>query len=297
MECIDLRRMIVINVDDFIEREDTMKKEQGKMVCRTKVLEYCADERNTKYAILSHWWQEGKEVGYEEMVGLAEMDQTKREEIRELTGYQKILQSCKQAKKDGYKWLWVDTCCIDKRSSAELSEAINSMYRWYENSMVCYVYLHDVNGSSFPTEPDTTRYPTSDGWLEWFSRGWTLQEMIAPSNVWFFNKDWKPIDNKKVLAHTLACITQVPECILTDGLSSNRPCVAQIILWAADRTTSRDEDRAYSLLGLLNVNMPMLYGEGKKVFCHLQEEIMRTSNDKSIFVWGCGRQDQGSPAK
>ena len=297
MECIDLRRMTVINVDDFIEREDTMKKEQGKMVRRTKVLEYCADERNTKYAILSHWWQEGKEVGYEEMVGLAEMDQMKREEIHELTGYQKILQSCKQAKKDGYKWLWVDTCCIDKRSSAELSEAINSMYRWYENSMVCYVYLHDVNGSSFPTEPDTTRYPTSDGWLEWFSRGWTLQEMIAPSNVWFFNKDWKPIDNKKVLEHTLACITQVPECILTDGLSSNCPCVAQIISWATDRTTSRDEDRAYSLLGLLNMNMPMLYGEGKKVFCHLQEEIMHTSNDKSIFVWGCSRQDQGSPAK
>ena len=287
----------MINVDDFIEREDTMKKEQGKMVRQTKVLEYCADERNTKYEILSHRWQEGKEVGYEEMVGLAEMDQMKREEIRKLTGYQKILQSCKQAKKDGYKWLWVDTCCIDKRSSAELSEAINSMYRWYENSMVCYVYLHDINGSSFPTEPDTTRYPTSDGWPEWFSCGWTLQEMIAPSNVWFFNKDWKPIDNKKVLAHTLACITQVPECILMDGLSSNCPCVAQIISWAADRMTSQDEDRAYSLLGLLNMNMPMLYGEGKKVFCHLQEEIMHMSNDKSIFVWGCGRQDQGSPAK
>ena len=267
----------------------------GEVDRGTKVLEFYADERKTEYAILSHRWQEGREVGYEEMVRLAETDQKEREEIRERAGYQKILQSCKQAKKDGYRWLWIDTCCIDKRSSAELSEAINSMYRWYENSTVCYAYLHDVDGSSFPTEPDTTRYPTSNGWPEWFSRGWTLQEMIAPSDVWFFNKDWKPINNKKVLGHTLARITRVPERILTDGLSSNRPCVAQIMSWAADRTTSRDEDRAYSLLGLLDVNMPMLYGEGKKAFRRLQLEIIRMSNDQSIFAWGCGRRDQRSP--
>ena len=110
--------------------------------------------------------------------------------------------------------------------------------------------------------------------------------MIAPQNLQFFNKDWQPIGNKKRLAHTLTWITGVPEHILADGLGGNHPCVAQIISWAANRTTTRVEDRAYSLMGLLDVNMPMLYGEGKKAFQRLQLEIIRSSNDQSIFAWG-----------
>jgi len=118
------------------------------------------------------------------MVGLASMDAKKRDEIRNRGGYQKILKSCKQAKKDGYEWLWADTCCIDKRSSAELSEAINSMYRWYENSARCYAYLHDVpQDVPFPAKPDHVKYSKFNGWPEWFSRGWTLQELIAPHDV------------------------------------------------------------------------------------------------------------------
>ena len=162
------------------------------------------------------------------------------------------------------------------------------MYRWYENLGACYAYLHDVP-SSFPRLNDKIWYRNSKGWPEWFSRGWTLQEMIAPRNVQFFNRCWESIGDKKMLAHTLSRITGVPPCILADGLSSNRPCVAQIISWAADRTTTRVEDRAYSLLGLLNVNMPMLYGEGRKAFHRLQLEIIRASNDQSIFAWGYDR--------
>jgi len=279
--------MRVINVNQFIERELAMKN--GDEVDRpTEVLEFRADERNTVYAILSHRWQQ--EVSYEEMIGLAKMERMKRDEIRNRNGYRKILKSCQQAKDDRHKWLWADTCCIDTRSSAELSEVINSMYRWYENSTVCYAYLHDVSHSSFPTENNIGEY-SHNGWPEWFSRGWTLQEMIAASDVQFFNKNWKFIGDKKTLAHRLARITRVPERILTDGLSSIRPCVARIMSWAADRTTTRDEDRAYSLLGLLDVNMPMLYGEGKKAFHRLQLEIIRMSNDQSIFAWGCSRRD------
>jgi len=177
----------------------------------------------------------------------------------------------------------MDTCCIDKRSSAELSEAINSMYRWYENAQVCYAYLHDVLDSSFPVVRNNERY--ANGWPEWFSRGWTLQEMIAPSNVQFFNKEWRAIGDKRTLAHTLKEITGVPKHILMDGLYGDRPCVAQIMLWASDRTTTRVEDRAYSLMGLLGVNMLMLYGEGKKAFHRLQLEIIHMSNDQSIFAW------------
>ncbi|KIM59684.1 hypothetical protein SCLCIDRAFT_61840, partial [Scleroderma citrinum Foug A] len=244
--------------------------------CPAKVLEL-RDDEVTEYAILSHRWGE-QEVGYNEIVELAEMDKEKRDEIRQRDGYQKILDSCKQSKRDGYEWLWVDTCCIDKRSSAELSEAINSMYRWYENAQVCYAYLHDVSGSSLSTRVFDKR-------SEWFSRGWTLQELIAPSNVEFFNKEWKYIGSKRTHACTLEETTGVPERILTDGLYGDRPCVAQIMSWAANRTTTRVEDRAYSLMGLLGVNMPMLYGEGKKAFHRLQLEIIRTSNDQSIFAW------------
>ena len=276
--------MRLINIDAFLQREWLFHS--GRMVeRRTKVLEFHDDEA-TKYAILSHRWMDSTEVDYEEMVDLAKMDRQEQDEVRGRLSYKKIVDTCKQAKEDGYEWVWIDTCCIDKRSSAELSEAINSMYRWYKNSQVCYAYLHDFDGPSFPNRCFNQRCPTSNGWPEWFSRGWTLQEMIAPRNLQFFNKDWHPVGDKKKLAHTLNTITGVPKHILVDGLEGNRPCVAQIMSWAANRTTTRVEDRAYSLMGLLDVNMPMLYGEGKKAFHRLQLEIIRLFNDQSIFAWG-----------
>ena len=281
--------MRLINVKAFLEREGLIR--EGKRVDRRAKVLVFGDDEVTEYAILSHRWTE-QEVDYNEIVELAKMDKEERSEIRQRDGYRKILQSCEQARKDRYKWLWVDTCCIDKRSSAELSEAINSMYRWYENSRICYAYLHDLPGPSFPISSDNETYHKSRGWPEWFSRGWTLQEMIAPRDVQFFNKDWHPIGDKRTLAPTLQTITQVPQDILKDGLSSNRPCVAQIMSWAANRTTTRVEDRAYSLMGLLDVNMPMLYGEGRKAFHRLQLEIIRTSNDQSIFAWGCREMRQ-----
>ncbi|KIM52912.1 hypothetical protein SCLCIDRAFT_478492 [Scleroderma citrinum Foug A] len=276
--------MRLIKVKAFLEREKLFR-EMKPVDRRAKVLEF-DDDAATEYAILSHRWV-GQEVDYDEMVELAKMAAEERDEIRRRGSYRKILQSCKQAQKDRYEWLWVDTCCIDKRSSAELSEAINSMFRWYENAKVCYAYLHDVPSSSFPTARDKERYPEFNGWPEWFSRGWTLQELIAPSNIQFFNKDWKNIGDKKTLAPTLRYVTGIPEHILIDGLHGNRPCIAQIMSWAAHRTTTRVEDRAYSLMGLLDVNMPMLYGEGKKAFHRLQLEIIRISNDQSIFAWEC----------
>ena len=161
------------------------------------------------------------------------------------------------------------------------------MYRWYENAKVCYAYLHDVPDPWFPTTSDHGRYYDFLGRPEWFSRGWTLQELIAPDNVQFFNKDWQCIGDKRTLAPTLQNITGVPEHILVDGLHGNRPCVAQIMSWAGRRKTTRVEDRAYSLMGLLGVNMSMLYGEGKKAFHRLQLEIIRASNDQSILAWYC----------
>ncbi|KAI6095725.1 heterokaryon incompatibility protein-domain-containing protein, partial [Pisolithus croceorrhizus] len=233
----------------------------------------------TDYAILSHRWTE--EVDYLEIVELAKTEN--RDEIRKRDGYQKIVKSCQQAKIDGLDWLWVDTCCIDKRNSTELSEALNSMFRWYANSRRCYAYLHDVD--IFPTTPDYETFAAFNGWPEWFSRGWTLQELIAPTDLQFFNRDWLYIGDKRNLARLLVQITRVPRGVLEDGLAAYGPSVAQVMSWAADRRTTRVEDRAYSLMGLVDVNMPMLYGEGKKAFLRLQLEIIRKSSDQTIFIW------------
>ena len=284
----DSRGMHLINVQSFLKREQAIANQWPVNRRADKILD-CRNYESTEYAILSHRWIEQEsgetaEVGYEEMVELANMDTEKQDEIRNRDGYQKILRSCKQAERDGFKWLWIDTCCIDKRSSAELSEAINSMYRWYEKSVRCYAYLHDVPDPSFPTKPNSKKY-SHYGWPEWFSRGWTLQELIAPDDLQFFNKDWQFIGDKRTHSDTLQAITGVPQNRLTNEFSFTRPCVAQIMSWAADRKTSRVEDEAYSLMGLLGVNMPMLYGEGKRAFQRLQLEIIRMSNDQSIFAW------------
>ncbi|KAI6039421.1 hypothetical protein EDC04DRAFT_2867972 [Pisolithus marmoratus] len=194
------------------------------------------DDATMHYAILSHHWT--MEVNYKEM---------------------KILLSCEQAYNDGFKWLWVDACCMDKQSSSELSEALNLMFWWYKNTKWCYTYLHDSNG-----------------WLEWFLCGWTLQELIAPRDLQFFNKNWTPIRDKQSLA-PLEEITQVLMPVLRDGLSSSCPSAAQ--------------DQAYSLMGLFDVNLPMLYGEGKKAFQCLQLEVICMSNDQTLFT--STHQNQG----
>ncbi|KAI6024563.1 heterokaryon incompatibility protein-domain-containing protein [Pisolithus marmoratus] len=258
------------------------KKTSDELVLTPKVLKEL-DHKSASYAILSHRW--GAEVNYDEMTGLMKMDEGERDEVRHRAGYKKIIKSCEQAMRDGHRLLWVDTCCIDKQSSAELSEAINSMYQWYQDAQVCYAYLHDVDESAFPAGPLYSKFSTSNGWPEWFLRGWTLQELIAPKEVQFFNKDWVCIGDKWSLAPRLESITQVPCSVLRGGLVSASPSVAQIMSWAAGRRTTRVEDRAYSLLGLFGVSMPMLYGEGEKAFRRLQLEIIRESNDYSIFAW------------
>ncbi|KAI6043941.1 heterokaryon incompatibility protein-domain-containing protein [Pisolithus marmoratus] len=295
--------MRLINIATVLEIETNI--DQGKEVDTSNQMcgeFYGPDLEEKKYAILSHCWgvaKEGeKEVTFQEMEQFVAMNEGKRSEIRGRTGYKKIIDTCRQAQKDGLEWVWVDTCCINKESSVELSEAINSMYKWYANSKQCYAYLHDTVGGSWTYSWNDRREPVAIP--KWFSRGWTLQELIAPKAVHFFDQRWEWIGDKARLAWILGEITRIPEDVLKEGLqkalspikNSRRPTpsVAQIMSWAADRTTTREEDRAYSLLGLFGVHMPMLYGEGKNAFRRLQLEIIRTSNDQSIFAWGWTRQ-------
>lgn len=306
------------------------------------------------YAILSHTWGR-EEVSFQDIQSLRSVAfqdiQNLRMgrlgppsfagqdllDIKIRAGYMKIERCCSQAAADGYQYAWIDTCCIDKTNSSELSEAINSMFKWYRNANECYAYLEDV-ASRDGVE--------AFGKSRWFKRGWTLQELIAPSTVLFFDRDWVDIGTKASFSRDIQKYTGIPSDILNDYRGTiEKYSVAQVSLfrsyiivhsqqmavnqksskkqamqffcsdfplnwllniscafltyfevssmltrrkimsWIAARSTTREEDKAYSLLGLFNVSMPMLYGEGEQAFIRLQLEIIRKTTDHTIFAW------------
>ncbi|KAM5345639.1 hypothetical protein ACJ41O_011500 [Fusarium nematophilum] len=251
------------------------------------------------YVILSHTWEE-EEVLFQDI-----QDPTAASSKK---GYAKVVGCCQKAASDGFEWAWIDSCCIDKASSAELSEAINSMYRWYAGSSICYVYLQDVvaaAGDAPPVElltPGLKRQslhssrrsrrnlpkiftPKDFSSSRWFKRGWTLQELIAPGNVEFYTSDWAELGTKRSLAPRILAATGIPIRILYGEDPSASCSVAERMSWASRRVTTREEDMAYCLLGLFDVNMPLLYGEGAKSFLRLQEQILRQQEDYSVFAW------------
>ncbi|KAI1149465.1 heterokaryon incompatibility protein-domain-containing protein [Nemania diffusa] len=257
------------------------------------------------YVILSHCWRHGiNEILYED-VKFSKPEawrRTKRQAAK------KVLNACVVASDLGFEYIWIDTCCIDKRSSSEQSEAINSMFLWYQQAAVCIAFLDDIRGLG------------DLGSSRWFTRGWTLQELIAPSNLQFYNKDWLFIDDRFAIAKELSAITLIDEVVLRHGhhpepvawvdhkpitSDDGSPCAcgfscpgsnklrwvldtfsfAMIMSWAAHRRTSREEDTAYCLMGLFDINMPLLYGEKGKACTRLQDEIIRRTHDQSIIAW------------
>ncbi|KAF2100169.1 HET-domain-containing protein [Rhizodiscina lignyota] len=224
-------------------------------------LENVSSDDPPPYAILSHTWGAPEdEILFQDMAMGPQQAALKASFI-------KVKFVCDQARDDGLEYCWIDTCCIDKSSSAELQEALNSMFRWYQRSEVCYAYLSDVVNS------------------RWFTRGWTLQELIAPKHVVFFTGGWKKIGTKYTLTAILQRITGIDSDALSDSRHIHERSIAQRMSWASQRETSRSEDMAYCLMGIFAVNMPMLYGEGTQAFHRLQEEIMKISNDMSILAW------------
>jgi hypothetical protein len=226
-----------------------------------KVHEFFGNEI-PNYAILSHRW--GKEE-----VSLYDLE---NEKGFGKAGFAKISGCCAGAVLDGFQYVWIDTCCIDKTSSAELSEAINSMYLWYQNAQVCYAYLSDTVKGGRPEE----HFSRS----KWFKRGWTLQELLAPSFVAFYDRFWNEIGTKFSLVTEIESITGIRSLAQID-----QACVAEKMSWASRRETTRVEDMAYCLMGLFDVHMAPLYGEGPKAFIRLQLEILSKSDDESIFAW------------
>lgn len=260
-----------------------------------KLEDFLADEI-PPYAILSHTW------GRDEVDFQAFQQKKYRGDG---TGWGKIVNCCKRAKRNGLQYAWIDTCCIDKTSSAELQEAINSMFRYYQNAAACYAILSDVQDPNNMDQFRTSR---------WFRRGWTLQELLAPKEVFFFansrspntrvshsherSDSWSKIGRRgrnlssqardleaDVLALIISEITTINVGFLTGLRPLSDGSIAMRMAWAAGRQTTRIEDRAYSMLGIFDINMPMLYGEGRRAFQRLQREIMAVSDDETILAW------------
>ncbi|KAL8651632.1 MAG: hypothetical protein Q9226_004613 [Calogaya cf. arnoldii] len=242
------------------------------------------DTQIPPYLILSHRWGE-KEISYKQM---------NKKRAEEGPGLSKILGFCKLALEKNHTWVWIDTCCIDKKSSAELSEAINSMFNWYQSAEECIVYLSDVSlGDQGASVQDfKTRFSASS----WFTRGWTLQELLAPEQLTFYDTDWKEIGAKDLLCGLISATTGIKEHSISSyyKLPIESASVAVRMSWVARRTTSRSEDMAYCLLGLFDINMPLLYGEGaEKAFLRLQTEIIKESDDETIFAWTTNTPQSG----
>jgi hypothetical protein len=216
------------------------------------------------YAILSHTWGAvGEELTFKDLV-----DRTGKNKA----GYAKIRFCGEQAASDGLRYFWVDSCCIDKSSSAELTEAINSMFRWYREADRCYVYLSDVSISDYDENGRLPRFRKS----RWFTRGWTLQELIAPASVEFFSLEGKRLGDKKSLERQIHEITGIAIQALRGSPLSDFS-IAERMGWAAKRKTTKKEDEAYCLLGIFGIHLPLIYGEGQNAFTRLEEEISKSS--------------------
>ena len=245
-----------------------------------------------EYAILSHTWG-AKEITYEDIAANGGC-------LPDTLAASKIRNFCKEASLEKFRvfpeksvsWVWVDTCCINKSSSAELQEAINSMFSWYKSAYACYVYLEDVKLGRYDSIPlfglGGPKPPEYEAWARdrglqvkqarWLTRGWTLQELIASKNIVFFDRDWDIAGTISDFKNELVDVIGIPRSMVgLMGIQSAefaKTSVQKRIYWARNRQTTRPEDRAYSLLGLLDVSMPMIYGEGMaKAFKRLKREV------------------------
>ncbi|KAK3704787.1 hypothetical protein LTR37_013618 [Vermiconidia calcicola] len=237
------------------------------------------------YAILSHI------AGFDEVSHQSYL----AGERTERAGYEKIVQFCLFARSRGLGWAWIDNCCVDKKSSAELTEALNSHFEWFRSATECYAHLSDVPSLSSGEDAVMLAFERS----RWFTRAWTLPELIAPKEVIFLNKEWEIMGMKssgplpqlrqasnglgagsqyvrgrseRFLNRDIQDITGIPQRFL-EGEKLSRATVAERVSWARHRKSTRIEDLAYSLMGLFNVNMAPLYGEGTRSFQRLQDEI------------------------
>jgi hypothetical protein len=220
------------------------------------------------YAILSHTWQNDEEVTYNELIEGGGINKE---------GYKKILSCARQAKHDGLEYFWVDTCCINKADAVELRDAISSMFNWYQHASKCYVYLWDVPYSKQKADTADTGlaaylWTTAFRRSKWFTRGWTLQELLAPRFVEFFSKEWRKLGDKASLETHIHEATRIPKTAL-QGVPMLQFTIDERLKWSGHRETTEPEDRVYCLIGIFGAQMTPFYGEGVHgAFIRLMDE-------------------------
>ncbi|KAG0702636.1 hypothetical protein DFH29DRAFT_491604 [Suillus ampliporus] len=240
-----------------------------------------------KFATFSHRWFHTGEPTFQDM------SKSRKDMLKNLAGYPKLTKFCEKAKEYDCELAWSDTCCINKDSSAELDEAIQAMFNWYRTAAVCIAYLACSSSvSDFEQEP-------------WFTRGWTLQELLAPEKMKFYGRNWEPLSDNPDDKHPTATIPDVEKSTITSppdiltaitrlteigssdltGFSPGISRVHQRLRWASKRTTTRIEDMAYSLIGIFDVSMPITYGEGQRSWFRLMEIILQQCKSWDIFAW------------
>jgi hypothetical protein len=238
------------------------------------------------YAILSHTWGgDDEEVTYQDMI---------RGTGKTKAGYKKIRFCIGQAARDGLRHCWVDTCCINKADSTELTEAINSMFRWYRSAKKCYVYLSDVvtDGCDLATTIWQSAFRSS----RWFTRGWTLQELIAPSTVKFFCSNGHFLGDKISLEQPLCQITGIAPLALR-GAPLSSFSTDERFMWAKNRQTKREEDKVYSLLGIFDIYMPLIYGEGRENASRRLQESISSARKHHVNADTTSSPTQSDPRK
>jgi hypothetical protein len=269
----------LLELSRFFEPIARMRLLQRKRDGDFELTRELAEDMLPPYAILSHTWlaDDKEEVTFEDMErGIAK---------EKVAGYDKILFCGDQAAKDGLDYFWVDTCCINKASSAELQEALTSMFSWYGKADRCYAYLLDVSALEAPDvdmdgQLPLTSWESAFRQSRWFTRGWTLQELLAPPSVEFFSTERIRLGDKRSLEKWVTEITHIPPKALQRHPLADFT-VAERFSWSKNRHTKRREDRAYCLLGIFHIFMPLMYGEGDNAFVRLQAEIGKEDADNA----------------
>ncbi|KAK4205936.1 heterokaryon incompatibility protein-domain-containing protein, partial [Rhypophila decipiens] len=213
-----------------------------------RLTKHLPNDKIPPYAILSHTWGD-EEVLFRDLAGGTAKNKKNN------AGYSKIVFCGEQAERDGLRYFWVDTCCIDKSDAGELQHALNSMFQWYRNAAKCYVYLAEVSTRKRDADGSSKCYLNLRD-CRWFTRGWTLQELIAPAIVEFFSKDGERLGDKKSLEKEIHNITEIPQRAL-QGSPLSDFSVAERMKWIEKRNTKYEEDKAYSLFGIFDVHIPL----------------------------------------
>ena len=238
------------------------------------------DHRGTalpEYAILSHRWCRDGEITFQDFDTAKLLDETIAS-----PQLQKIRGACREAHRQEIKWIWIDSCCIDKSNSEELARSIRSMFQWYRRAEVCYTVLQDVDMGAFDGNMLCDVHGKAS---EWFSRGWTLQELLAPRKMIFFDANWNAIGDRNDLALSIEAITRIQSSYLRGESDFRTASISTRMSWLADRRTQEPEDMAYSMFGILDVSLVPMYGEGHGAWMRLQRELVDTRPDESLFAW------------